>query len=69
MRIRSDETFNGPEGVRVETTEYRDIEWNPELEERFFSLVPPAGFKQTPPRYTLPRDPDAPPPPVEDSGG
>ncbi len=29
VQIRSDETFNGPDGARVESTEYRDIEWNP----------------------------------------
>jgi hypothetical protein len=62
VQIRSDETFDGPNGKRVETTEYRDIEWNPELEERFFSLVPPPGFTQAPPRYVVPFDPDSPPP-------
>jgi hypothetical protein len=63
VQIRSVETFNGPDGPRVETTEYRDIEWNPELMDQFFSLVPPAGFKETPPRYVVPNDPNAPPPP------
>jgi hypothetical protein len=69
VQIRSEETFKGPDGARVETTEYRDIVWNPELEERFFSLVPPAGFKQTPPRYVVPFDPNEPPPPDQDGGG
>jgi hypothetical protein len=68
VQIRSDETFNGPDGARVETTDYRDIEWNPELEDRFFSLVPPAGFKQGPGHAVVPIEPNAPPPPVEQRG-
>jgi hypothetical protein len=62
VQIRSDETFNDQAGARSETTEYRDIKWNPDLEDRFFSLVPPAGFKQVPQRNTVPIEPNAPPP-------
>lgn len=68
VQIRSDETFEGPHGAYVETTVYRDIQWNPELDDRYFSLIPPAGFKQAPPRHVVPIDPNA-PPPDKDSGG
>jgi hypothetical protein len=63
VQIRSDETYRDSRGVWVETTLYRNIEWNPPLEERFFSLTPPTGFQQTAPRSAQPYDPNSPPPP------
>jgi hypothetical protein len=67
VQIQSDETFVNPEGARIETTLYRNIQWNPILESRFFSTIPPAGFREVPPRYAVPYDPGAPPPSQDES--